>query len=42
VALNPPAQTMLIDDWILVQSSCADTAELLSDVRRELDVGPGG
>ena len=27
----------IIDDWIVVQSSCADTSELLVDVRRELD-----
>jgi hypothetical protein len=39
VALAAPQPTMLIDDWILVQSSCADTAELLSDVRRELEAG---
>jgi ATP-dependent RNA helicase DHX36 len=29
--------TAVIDDWIMVQSTCADTAELLVDVRRELD-----
>ena len=27
----------ILDDWIVVQSSCADTSELLVDVRRELD-----
>ena len=32
---NAPAA--LLDDWIVVGSSCADTSELLLDVRRELD-----
>lgn len=27
----------VIDDWILAQISCADTAELLIDVRKELE-----
>merc|ERR1719498_308395 len=27
----------ILDDWIVVQSSCAYTSELLVDVRRELD-----
>lgn len=26
----------MLDDWILVRSTCADTGELLVDVRREL------
>ena len=26
----------MLDDWILVRSTCADTSELLVDVRREL------
>jgi ATP-dependent RNA helicase DHX36 len=34
-AANSPVA--VIDDWIMVMSSCADTAELLEDVRGELD-----
>ena len=31
------APAALLDDWIVVSSACADTSELLLDVRRELD-----
>lgn len=28
---------LMLDDWIVIHSSCADTADLLTDVRREID-----
>ena len=33
---NEPIGAAVLDDWILVRSTCADTSELLVDVRREL------
>ena len=27
----------MLDDWIVVDSQCADTMDLLTDVRREID-----
>ena len=45
---SEPIGAAVLDDWILVRSTCADTSELLVDVRRELyaalapDDGRGG
>ena len=33
---NEPIGAAVLDDWILVRSTCADTSELLVDVRSEL------
>ena len=33
---SEPIGAAVLDDWILVRSTCADTSELLVDVRREL------
>ena len=35
-SVNEPLGAAVLDDWILVRSTCADTSELLVDVRREL------
>jgi ATP-dependent RNA helicase DHX36 len=36
--IKPPEnRRTMLDDWVVIDSSCADTMDLLTDVRREID-----